>query len=97
MRVIDLTRISCKYNNLLITSMDTQTHNLSSLFLQLGLESDELSIDQFIARNKPVPGNIELHKAEFWNDSQAAFLKEMKQEDADWASVIDQLDVMLRE
>jgi len=76
--------------------MESQTHNLSSLFVQLGLDNDESSIEDFINRNKPVPGHIELHDAQFWNASQADFLKQMKEEDADWVGIIDQLDVMLR-
>ena len=79
------------------TSMEPQTHTLASLFVQLGLDNEDSSIENFITRNRPVPGNVELHKADFWNNSQASFLKQMKDEDADWAGIIDQLDVMLRQ
>lgn len=77
--------------------MEPQSHSLTSLFDQLGLEHDDASIDQFISRHKPVPGEIELHQAPFWSASQAAFLKQMIEEDADWAVVIDQFDAMLRD
>lgn len=76
--------------------MEPHIHTLSSLFDQLGLVSEEASIEQFIERHKPVSGDIELHEASCWNVSQASFLKQMKDDDADWAGVIDQLDVMFR-
>ena len=76
--------------------MESHTHTLSSLFDQLGLDNETTSIEHFIALNRAIPENVELHKASFWNTSQASFLKQMKDEDADWAGVIDQLDVMLR-
>ncbi len=76
--------------------MESHTHSLSSLFDQLGLDNEDSFIDHFITINKPIPGNVELHNATFWNASQSSFLKQMKDEDADWAGVIDQLDVMLR-
>ena len=77
--------------------MEQHTHTLSSLFDQLGLNNEDASIEQFIALHKPISGDIELHKAMFWNDPQASFLKQMKDEDADWSGIVDQLDVLLRE
>lgn len=77
--------------------MEPQTHSLSSLFIQLGLDNKDASIMHFINHNKPIPGHVELHKAPFWSVSQASFLKQMKDEDADWVGIIDQLDVMLRQ
>jgi hypothetical protein len=76
--------------------MEYQVHTLSSLFEQLGLDAQNTSIDNFITVNRTIPCNVELHEATFWNASQASFLKQMKDEDADWAGIIDQLDVMLR-
>jgi len=76
--------------------MESHTHTLSSLFNQLGLDSKDSSIEQFINIHKPISKEIELSKAFFWNNSQSSFIKEMKEEDADWSGVIDQLDVMLR-
>lgn len=76
--------------------MEMPTHTIVSLFNQLGLESTDEAMDAFINRNSPLPGNIMLHKADFWNTSQASCLKEMKDEDADWAEIVDQLDTMLR-
>ena len=76
--------------------MESQSHTLSSLFDQLGLDAKNKSVDNFITVNRTIPRNVELHEATFWNSSQASFLKQMKDEDADWAGIIDQLDVMLR-
>ena len=76
--------------------MEQHTHTLSSLFDQLGLDNEDESIEWFIALHKPISDDIELHKAIFWSDSQASFLKQMKDEDADWSGIVDQLDVMLR-
>lgn len=77
--------------------METHTHTLSSLFDQLGLDSEIASIEMFIDTYKPISSEIELHKAYFWNEAQTSFLKQMKDEDADWSGVIDQLDLMFRE
>lgn len=71
-------------------------HNLVSLFEQLGLDSTNEGIAAFIDKNRPVPGNLALHEAEFWNTSQAAFLEEAIDKDADWAEVVDELNLLLR-
>ena len=76
--------------------METPIHSIVSLFEQLGLDSTGEEIDAFITTNGPLAGSVELYKADFWNTSQACFLKQMKDEDADWAGIVDQLDVMLR-
>lgn len=76
--------------------MDMHIHSLSSLFDQLGLDSDDSSIENFVDFHKPIPGEIELHKATFWSESQASFLEQMKNEDADWSGIIDQLNLLLR-
>ncbi|HEY9051303.1 MAG TPA: DUF2789 domain-containing protein [Gammaproteobacteria bacterium] len=76
--------------------MEPPVHSLTSLFNQLGLDSSEQGIDKFINNNKPLPGSLELHNAKFWNSSQASFLKQVKEEDADWVEIVDQFDAMLR-
>lgn len=76
--------------------MEQAVHDLESLFEQLGLGSSEAAIRDFIRRHKPLPRGVELHQADFWNASQAAFLRQAIDEDADWAEVVDQLDAMLR-
>ena len=71
-------------------------HNLVSLFEQLGLDSSNEAIAAFIHRHRPVADNLALHEAEFWNASQAAFLEEAIETDADWAEVVDELNLLLR-
>ena len=76
--------------------MEAPIHSIVSLFDQLGLDSREEDINAFIEKNGSLPGDIELHKAPFWNASQASFLKQVLDEDADWVEIVDQLDTMLR-
>ena len=76
--------------------MDQPIHPFSELFAQLGLPADEQSIRQFIALHSPLRADIDLAEAPFWTESQAAFLKEEKLEDADWAELVDQLNLALR-
>lgn len=56
-------------------TMESNTHSLDSLFSQLGLDSSPQAIEDFTLKNKPVPGDIELDEAVFWNASQASFLR----------------------
>ncbi|GFM66812.1 DUF2789 domain-containing protein [Pseudomonas cichorii] len=74
--------------------MELPTHSLPNLFAQLGLDSDEDSIQNFIA-NHSLPDDVKLIDAEFWTPQQASFLKEELREDADWAPVVDELNVLL--
>jgi hypothetical protein len=76
--------------------MQPPVHSIGSLFLQLGLDYNELEIEAFISEHSPLAHDVLLHEAGFWNASQAAFLKQAVAEDADWAIVVDQLDSMLR-
>ncbi len=76
--------------------MEQPVHSLSSLFDQLGLEHSDQAIDDFIKLHRPISSGLPLHQAEFWSASQAAFLHEAVEEDADWADVVNSLDVMLR-
>jgi hypothetical protein len=76
--------------------METPIHSIVSLFDQLGLNSTEEGVNNFINKNGKLSGNIELHKADFWNTSQANFLKQALDEDADWVEIVNQLDAMLR-
>ncbi len=74
--------------------MDTTTHNLRTLFAQLGLDDDPAAIKQFIASHR-LPADTELAKASFWNLGQASFLQEAWREDSDWCEVIDELNALL--
>ena len=76
--------------------MEQPIHQFSELFAQLGLPTDEAAIQQFIAAHTPLRTDIDLADAPFWTEAQAAFLREEKLEDADWAEVVDQLNLALR-
>ena len=76
--------------------MEPPVHNLQSLFKQLGLPDDPVSIDKFLAVHSPLKADLKLADAFFWTDSQRAFLREEILEDADWAEVVDELNLMLR-
>lgn len=76
--------------------MEQPVHSLPSLFQQLGLAADPVGIDVFLATHSPLKANLALADAFFWTPAQAAFLREEILEDADWAEVVDQLNLMLR-
>lgn len=76
--------------------METQMHNMSNLFAQLGLPSEPAAIESFIASHSPLPESVRLHDAAFWTPAQATFLREEILEDADWAEAVDELNVRLR-
>jgi len=76
--------------------MENPQHSLPALFKQLGLADDPISIDQFIASHSPLKPELHLADAFFWTESQAQLLRDEILEDADWANVVDRLDVMLR-
>jgi Protein of unknown function (DUF2789) len=76
--------------------MDTSVHTLQTLFRQLGLADDEEQVNTFIALHRPLPSNIKLAEANFWNNGQSSFLAEALKEDSDWCASVDKLDCLLR-
>ena len=76
--------------------MQSPVHSLPSLFKQLGLPDDATSIERFVAVHSPLKPELKLEDAIFWTGSQKAFLREEILEDADWAEVVDELNVLLR-
>jgi hypothetical protein len=76
--------------------MYAQTHDLPALFKQLGLAHDPAAITRFIQQHAPLPADCQLADAAFWSPAQAAFLREEILEDADWAVVVDQLNLLLQ-
>ncbi|MFD1384599.1 DUF2789 domain-containing protein [Rhodanobacter aciditrophus] len=76
--------------------MDTLSPSIETLFEQLGLEASEDAVDAFIAKNGPIPKDVLLWNADFWTSAQASLLKQLKEEDAEWSPVVDELDLMLR-
>lgn len=75
--------------------MESGSHAMNDLFSQLGLDSTDEAIEQFIATHK-ISSSLILANAPFWNQSQASFIKESIEQDADWCEIIDQLDSLLR-
>lgn len=76
--------------------MEMPVHRFSDLFAQLGLPDDDAAIDDFLQRHSPLPAAVALADAPFWTPAQARLLRDEVQEDADWAVLVDLLDVALR-
>ncbi|AKT30078.1 DUF2789 domain-containing protein [Pseudomonas syringae pv. actinidiae] len=74
--------------------MEPTTTTINDLFAQLALATDDESIEAFIAAH-PLPNDVKLIDAHFWTPRQAEFLKEQLREDAEWAMVVDELNVRL--
>lgn len=77
--------------------MELSNHPFTELFEQLGLPSDEASIVAFIETHRPLPADMRVSDATFWSSGQAQFLREGLASDADWAEVIDQLNLALHD
>lgn len=75
--------------------MEPGMHPFSQLFAQLGLADDNDAIQAFIASHSPLPNGMRLEDAPFWSPAQSQLLGEERQEDADWAMVVDRLNVAL--
>lgn len=76
--------------------MEPISHSINALFEQLGLDEDDAAIDDFIHKHKPLTKQVLLYEADFWSPSQAEFLKQAVDDDADWANIVEQLNSMLR-
>ena len=74
--------------------METNIHDLSHLFRQLGLSGDAHDIDTFIANHRLEKGT-RLALAPFWSPAQAKFLAQAFLDDSDWAEAADELAVRL--
>ena len=75
--------------------MESTVHPFSELFAQLGLADDNASIQQFISTHSPIPNDMRLEDAPFWSTAQSQLLREERRDDADWAMVVDRLNVAL--
>lgn len=75
--------------------MESPTHPFSELFAQLGLANGHDDIQRFIASHSPLPDGMSLEDAPFWSPAQAQLLREERADDADWAMVVDRLNVAL--
>ncbi len=68
------------------------------LFAQLGLPNSAEAIAAFLNQHRPLPNDVLLADAPFWDDSQAQFIREKRTQDApEWTQLIDQLSEALRE
>ena len=76
--------------------MESCVHSLRNLFEQLGLPAEEADIARFVATHRPLAAGIALADPPCWSVAQAQFLREEIAEDADWAEIVDQLNLMLR-
>jgi hypothetical protein len=84
-------------NRIFLRIIMTHTqHHFHQLFEQLGLANDAEGISQFIRQHAPLPAEVSLADAPFWNPAQAAFLREALLQDADWAELVDQLNLAFR-
>jgi len=75
--------------------MEPAFHRLSDLFRQLGLADDPAAIEAFIQHHRPLAPGVALAEAPFWTPSQARFLCEEWEEDADWSASVDLLGSLL--
>ena len=69
-------------------------YNMNELFAQLGLDSSDEAINQFIEKNK-LAKDEKLVDSDIWTDNQRMFLQEEWQKDAAWVETIDELNVRM--
>ena len=69
-------------------------YTMNELFAQLGLDNSDEAIEQFIADNQ-LDEETSLKEANFWSDSQRAFINEEWKKDAVWAITLDELNARL--
>ena len=75
--------------------MQMSTPTMHDLFAQLGLPNEEEDVQAFVAKHRPLPQDVSLADASFWTPAQASFLREQLNRDAEWAEVVDQLNMSL--
>lgn len=75
--------------------IESHFHRFSELFAQLGLANDDDSIQAFVLDVAPLPPNTRIEDAPCWTPAQAALLRESLRNDADWAVVVDRLNVVM--
>lgn len=76
--------------------MEQAEHELCVLFQQLGLPSDPEAIEDFIRTHSPLPESVLISEAPFWTKAQRTLLSQALRDDADWAPLVDQLNVRMR-
>lgn len=74
--------------------LETNKHDLSNLFRQLGYSGEAKDMDLFIAQHR-LKNGVALTDAVFWSPAQAHFLKRALADDSDWCEAVDKLSVLL--
>ena len=69
---------------------------MTNPFEQLGLDSSEQAIAQFIESHQ-LDADTRIADADFWTESQRQFLIEKIKSDGEWAIIVDQLNESLHE
>lgn len=69
---------------------------MTNLFEQLGLDSTEQGIAQFIEAHQ-LDADTLIADADFWTEGQRQFLIEKIKSDGEWAIIVDQLNESLHE
>ena len=69
-------------------------YTMNDLFAQLGLDSSDEAIDDFIAKNK-LAADEKLVESDVWDEKQRMFLQEEWRKDAAWVELIDELNVRM--
>lgn len=76
--------------------MDTTSQTINTLFEQLGLDSSDEAIDQFVRQHR-LPAEVKISDAPFWTDGQRAFIKDAYQLDNHWNPIVDDLNARLHD
>lgn len=66
----------------------------TQLFEQLGLESDDTSIDHFIKHHQ-LACDVNMVDAPYWNEGQRQFLRQKLIADDHWVMLVDELNQRL--
>jgi hypothetical protein len=65
--------------------------SMTDLFDQLGLPSDEASIQLFLSQHDGVCRHCGLVQAPIWSESQRSFLQEAVAQDSEWSMMAEAL------
>ncbi len=76
--------------------MDMSANNIETLFAQLGLNNSPEAITKFV-ESHPLPQDVYINNAPFWNDGQRHFLQDALRQDSEWTEAVDELNVLLHE
>ncbi|OAU96202.1 MULTISPECIES: DUF2789 family protein [Moraxella] len=69
-------------------------HTINELFEQLGLDSSDEAIEQFIADNQ-LPEDVPLNEAPFFSESQRNFISEAWKMDAVFVMAVEELNARI--